>query len=415
MMATAWLALGAAGAHAQSDVPVLAADASETGYVNLVAFGQPGTQVALSEVVDGRHTELGAGTVQYYGAFYVLRATQWRCDRLVRRFRATMVDPQGRSHSGRFSLRTPSCRNRLSVEVPPEVAPGAPFTARVVDGWGIGGIGAKVCAALAGEEEACGAVQVVRGTAHTERELRLPRPGIWSVAVRLGRYRDRVRVGVGVPAPAVPMRPVVLTTGDSTIQGIESYLQDRLPGRARIARHYLVGSGISRPITPYWPYWPSEAQRQAQERAPRLTVISIGANDAHPMEAPGGGHVSCCGEAWVAEYARRASEMMSAYVRSGEGRVLWLTLPAPRKPPRIVHTAAVNDAIRRAASGQQHVRLVELDEIFTPGFRYRERMRDRGRRVLVRQPDGIHLTAKGTEIAARAVAYAARQWPGALR
>ena len=411
--AAACLALPAA-AWAQVDEPFLAADASQTGQVNLVAFGPEGTKVAITERVGDRSEPMGSGFVQYYGAFYVLEATTWRCDRLVRRFEAAMIEPSGERHAGRFSLRTPSCRHRMRVEAPEQVTPGAPFEVAVVDGWGIGGVRTQLCAAFAGEQELCGKVDVARGGERASQSLRLPRQGVWTLSVRLGRYREAVRVGVGVPAPPPPSRPVVLTTGDSTIQGIESFLEDRLPRRARVAREYLVGSGISRPITPYWPYWPSHAQRQAQERAPALTVISVGANDAHPMTPPEGAETPCCGDAWTAEYARRVGEMMDAYARGGEGRVLWLTLPAPRRLARARIAAAVNDAIRTAASGRPHVRLVQLDRIFTPGFRFRKRMRDRGKRVRVREPDGIHLTARGTAIAARAVAYAVRQWSGAL-
>ena len=411
-MAVAWLALAGA---AQAQGPVLAADASETGWINLVAFGTEGTKVQFAERVGDRTEPMGSGVVEWYQATYVLRATQWRCDRTVRRFEATMVEPDGSRHRGRFSLRTPSCKHRVSIETPTQVEPHAPFTVRIVDEWGIGGIAPEVCAIYRREKEVCGDATILRGSDHFEQTLRLPREGVWRLSMRLGRYRDYVGVGAGVPAPPVAHRPVVLTTGDSTIQGIESFLGDRLPRRTRIARHYLVGSGISRPITPYWPYWPSEAQRQAQERAPDLTVISIGANDGHPMTVPQGGQVECCDDPWIDEYARRAREMMAAYARDGEGRVLWLTLPAPRKRERARNAAAVNEAIRRAASGQPHVRLVQLDRIFTPGFVFRKRMRDRGRRVRVREPDGIHLTARGTDIAARAVAYAARHWPGALR
>jgi hypothetical protein len=275
-------------------------------------------------------------------------------------------------------------------------------------------VAAQVCAAYERERETCGEALIPRGSTAFEQELRLPRTGVWRLSARLGRHVDRHAIGAGVPAPAQTRRPVVLTTGDSTIQGVESYLEDRLPARVRFAREYLVGSGISRPITTYWPYWPSVAQRQAQERAPRLTVISVGANDSHPLDAPDGSRSACCDDAWVAEYARRVREMMVAYARGGAGRVLWLTLPAPRRPERARNTAAVNAAIRAAATGQPHVRLVQLDRMFTPGFRFRATIRDRGKRVRVREADGIHLNARGTDIAARAVAYAVRHWPGAL-
>ena len=44
-----------------------------------------------------------------------------------------------------------------------------------------------------------------------------------------------------------------------------------------------------------------------------------------------------------------------------------------------------------------------MSALFTPGFRYRDAMDVDGRRRLVREPDGIHLNAIGSELAADAV------------
>ena len=41
------------------------------------------------------------------------------------------------------------------------------------------------------------------------------------------------------------------------------------------------------------------------------------------------------------------------------------------------------------------MRLIELDDVFTPGGRYRDSMRIDGKRVRVRQRDGVHLNATG--------------------
>ena len=46
---------------------------------------------------------------------------------------------------------------------------------------------------------------------------------------------------------------------------------------------------------------------------------------------PSDGGARCCGEAWVAEYARRVRAMMAPYARGGRTCVLWLTLPTPRE------------------------------------------------------------------------------------
>jgi hypothetical protein len=52
---------------------------------------------------------------------------------------------------------------------------------------------------------------------------------------------------------------------------------------------------------------------------------------------------------------------------------------------------------------------VDLRPIFTPNGRFRSSIRRGGRRVRVRQSDGIHLNARGAGIAARRVARLMRR------
>ena len=131
----------------------------------------------------------------------------------------------------------------------------------------------------------------------------------------------------------------------------------------------------------------------------------IGANDGFPMAG-----ADCCGAPWIAEYARRARRMMRTYARGGRGRVYWLLLPAPRGRLFRETFPAVNAGLRLAARGlADDVRLIELDEVFTPGGRYRHSMEIDGKRVRVRQRDGVHLNATGAALAARLVAGALRR------
>jgi hypothetical protein len=131
----------------------------------------------------------------------------------------------------------------------------------------------------------------------------------------------------------------------------------------------------------------------------------LGANDGFPMAG-----ADCCGMSWIAEYARRARKMMRTYARGGRSRVYWLLLPAARGGLFRETFPAVNAALRQAAAGLgDDVRLVELDEVFTPGGRYRKSMRIGGKLMRVRQSDGVHLNATGAELAARLVVGAIRR------
>ena len=55
------------------------------------------------------------------------------------------------------------------------------------------------------------------------------------------------------------------------------------------------------------------------------------------------------------------------------------------------------------------VRVLDMEEVFTPDGTYRDAMEVDGRRQIVREPDGIHLNGRGAELAADAVIEAVRR------
>lgn len=242
------------------------------------------------------------------------------------------------------------------------------------------------------------------------RRFRPSKRGRWRVELRFGEHRVRASVAVGgAPARAPARLPRVLAAGDSTMQGIDSFLGDRLAETATVRSAVYPGSGISGGLA-----WLRLAAAQAQRQRPRVAVISLGASEGFAMPTPDGTKQACCGEPWAAEYSRRVRAMMKTYVRHGRGRVLWLAVPTPRNPVGAVITGVVNRAVLHAAEGMAGVAVLRLDLLFTPNG-YREFMRYRGQNVRVRQTDGLHLTAAGTAIAAEAAEKALRAAPGWLR
>lgn len=220
-------------------------------------------------------------------------------------------------------------------------------------------------------------------------------------------------IALGTPAQTLagveppPFRPgpgPVLATGDSMIQYVDTALDGRL--QRRLASDAQVGTGISKPMQLDWL---SYAASQAQRFKPAATVMFVGANDGFDMTTPAGVRVRCCGKPWRVEYARRASAMMAAYARDGAAKVYWLALPQAREGFFRGVYPAVNAALRRASrEHRDDVRLIPLNDVFTPGGRFRESMRWKGRTVVVRQRDGIHLTPTGADIAASLVQDAMR-------
>ncbi|HEV2813265.1 MAG TPA: GDSL-type esterase/lipase family protein [Solirubrobacteraceae bacterium] len=186
------------------------------------------------------------------------------------------------------------------------------------------------------------------------------------------------------PRPAAAER--ILVTGDSMMY----VMQHPLARRLRALGHEVktdgrFGTGITKP---HILDWQEHAIAQASEFHPEATFMFIGANDLFPIAG-----ARCCGERWVELYARRARRIIRIY-----GRTVWLTLPAPRDRGLARGFRAVNRAIRRATTAERAT-LLDLVPVFTPGWRYRRTMRWEGRRVVVRQLDGVHLGHEGVKIA----------------
>lgn len=391
--------IGAAAPAWAVDAPTigLVASTEHPGRVDLAFFGPPGAAVRFGETWAGRNVELGRATTDAKGVAPLLGAATWRCDRQSRRFTATI---DGGARKATFEVRTPSCAGRLTVRVPRHVSRGARVPVRIVDGWRLGDRDATLCVSGAGVERRCATVRLARGSAGVLRRVTAPRSGMLRVAVDLGGYRvaERVAVGTATP-PDVPAKPVLLATGDSTIEGVDSYLAERLGTGVQTVFGSRPGTGLSLPgELP----WPQAASAQVRRHAPRVTVMSLGANDTYPMQVPGGGTVACCSAAWRAEYAARAGGLMRTYA-AGDGRLLWLLLPVPRASGQAAAFATINAAVRDAAAGVRGVRLLDLGDEISPGGVYTDTLVEQGTAVPVRAEDGVHLSDAGASIAADAV------------
>ena len=361
----------------------LTADARDTGYVGLRLTATPGVEVTIEE--SGRPL---ATLTPSTARTELRRAVQWRCDRRVRTFTARTAD--GRSTSA--VLRTPGCARRLTLSSPRHVRAGATVELTFVDRWSLGGVRARLCVEAPGGGERCRSETIPSGRRKQSARFRALRPGGWRLRLSTPYSVQRRNVR------ALPRggRLRLLATGDSMIQIIDGYLRQRLgPRGVSVRSDAHISTGISKPSLLDWQ---NQARRQAAG-APDVVVMFLGANDGFPM-----GPSACCGEAWVAEYARRARAMMATYGRGGRTRVYWLLLPTPRRGFFRETFPAVNAGIRRAAAeARRDVRVIDLVEVFTPGGRYRDSMRIGARVVRVRQADGVHLNTAGASLAASVI------------
>jgi hypothetical protein len=202
-------------------------------------------------------------------------------------------------------------------------------------------------------------------------------------------------------APAGASRGRILATGDSMIQIVDGFIsQGVAPQHFRVRSDAHIGTGISKP---FLLDWVAHARKLARSYRPTASVVFLGANDAFPLRWQGKRR-NCCSRAWRKAYAARAQAMMHSLEQGGRSRVYWLTLPAAR-PAAWNHVyksvdLALRSAARREGDG---VRLIDMGAVFTPSGRFQQTIVRGGRRISVRQADGIHLNVAGARIAAHVV------------
>jgi hypothetical protein len=360
-----------------ADALDLRATAGEPGRIALRIDAAPGVPLTVRDDLTGAQRALTPTRERTL----LRRFAVWSCDASARGFTAV----QG-AETATAAVRTPSCAHRVRMTARRGVA-------RLFDRWRLG-VRVRFCVRPPGARERCRTVDVGR---ETTVRFRSARPGAY--LLRAVTPQQRLRRKLIARPPGGRLR--ILATGDSMIQIVDSFMRERARP-ARLRSDARVATGISKPSLLDWR---AHAREQVASIQPDVTVMFLGANDGFPMAG-----ADCCGIAWIAEYARRARAMMRTYARGGRARVYWLLLPAARGGLFRETFPAVNAALRRAAAGlQDDVRLVDLEQVFTPGGRFRRSMRIHGRRVRVRQSDGVHLNATGAELAARLVVQAIRR------
>ena len=382
----------------------LAADATQPGIINLIFFGAQGTSVEFFECVDDVLKPLGTLAGAPDAGTELAEATTWDCDRASRSFVARATLPDGTLVAGAYSVRTGSCASRFDVSVPRRVAPGQVARVRIVDGWGIGDFKPRLCIAPPRGEKLCTVVGFKRAVTIRTRRFRAKAEGRYKIELRVRDHKiKRTITAGGGEAPKPP--PVVLATGDSTMQGVDNFLADELGDDATVRSDIRIGTGIGKPDSD----WLAIAKSQVKKYKPRFTVMSLGVNEGFAMTTPAGVSIECCGEDWIVEYVRRIREMIKTYRREREGRIIWLTLPLPRDGgSKTESITAVNQAIVRAGEGQKGVTVIRMDTLFTPNG-FADVIKYRGRYITVRTADGIHLNVSGTAIAAKVIAAALRK------
>jgi len=210
-----------------------------------------------------------------------------------------------------------------------------------------------------------------------------------------------------------PQRPLqVLVTGDSQAEFVGQRLVDQSPpGLLEVETAARNGTGLTNPA---FFNWEINAQQEVAARDPDAVVMAIGGNDGFNVQTSDGSLYAPGDPGWETEFARRVAVVSSVLSGNGKRPVYWVPPPTARDPEFNKIFASQNRAVKRATEAVPTLRYVDVYSTLNGGH-YSDSLKVDGRRILARQPDGIHFTRDGAVPAARLILAAMAEDYPALR
>jgi hypothetical protein len=212
------------------------------------------------------------------------------------------------------------------------------------------------------------------------------------------------------PTTEAPLQ--VLVTGDSQATFLGQQLAQQAPpgliGVETVARN---GTGLTNPA---FFNWEVNARQEVEDRDPDAVVMAIGGNDGFNVQTGEGSLFNPGEKGWETEFARRVAVVSAVLAGGAERPVYWVPPPTARDKELNRIFASQNRAVERATEGVPALRYVDVYSTLNKG-RYSDELKIDGRRVLARQPDGIHFTLEGAVAPARLILDAMAEDFPALR
>ena len=219
-----------------------------------------------------------------------------------------------------------------------------------------------------------------------------------SNAILRKNRRREARQTFPQPTPQHPLH--VLVTGDSQAEFLGQRLVDQSPpGLLDVETVARNGTGLTNPA---FFNWEVNARQEIAARDLGAVVMAIGDNDGFNVQAPDGSLYNPGDPGWETEFARRVAVVSSVLSSDGKRPVYWVPPPTARDPEFNDIFAIQNRAVERATQAVPALRYVDVYSTLGRG-RYTDTLTIDGKRVLARQPDGIHFTRDGAVAPARLI------------
>lgn len=142
--------------------------------------------------------------------------------------------------------------------------------------------------------------------------------------------------------------------------------------------------------------WPAKAKALLASFKPDLVITNFGGNDAQSMPLPKRDRAIYGTKKWNSIYSKRVAAM-AKLIRGSGAQVLMLGMPIMRSPKFRKRMKQVNGLVKIAVMGAGGWYMDTWGLSADNAGEYRESIFYKGRKRLMRQADGIHLTRLGGE------------------
>jgi hypothetical protein len=198
-----------------------------------------------------------------------------------------------------------------------------------------------------------------------------------------------------VPTAQQPLK--VWLAGDSLMGTIAESFIEKTGGNPLFStsQDFRIGTGLARPDVYNWP---AAIGREVATAHPDVVVLIFGANDDQDMEVSGH-RFSLQTADWQQEYARRVNQVLDA-TADGVRQVIWLGIPAVRRPRLNQTKDFINDILKAAAQTHPNVTFVDPGPVLDgAGNSFTTYLTNSsGKAITVRESDGIHITKAGADL-----------------